>query len=131
MKAENGPFVAKMAPYLDPSPWPLKTPEMEMAKGGQAIGGNPGNLRGSISLPLAGPHASDAPKVSYGRQKSQKPFVVGISVGFLTVLMLLMGPWGSGRLTSALQRRRSNALYRSGSNPQLVRRPPVGRTTHP
>jgi hypothetical protein len=31
----------------------LKTPETEVAKGGQASGGNSGNLRGSISLLLA------------------------------------------------------------------------------
>ena len=54
MKAENGPFLEKMAPCVAPSPLPLKTPETEVAKGGQDIGRNPGNLRGSISVPLAG-----------------------------------------------------------------------------
>ena len=79
-----------MAPCVAPSPLPLKTPETEVAKGGQAIGGGPGNLRGSISLPLLGAHASDARKnISYGRQKSEKPTVVGISTGFLTFLTLL------------------------------------------
>ena len=90
MKAENGPFLEKMAPCVAPSPLPLKTPETEVAKGGQAIGGGPGNLRGSISLPLLGAHASDARKnISYGHQKSQKPTVVGISTGFLTFLTFL------------------------------------------
>ena len=43
----------KMAPCVAPSPLLLKTPEMEVAKGVQASGGNSGNLRGSISLLLA------------------------------------------------------------------------------
>ena len=42
-----------VAPCVAPSPLPLKTPETEVAKGGQAIGERPGNLRGSISLLLA------------------------------------------------------------------------------
>jgi hypothetical protein len=42
-----------MAPCVAPSPLLLKTPEMEVAKGVQASGGNSGNLRGSISLLLA------------------------------------------------------------------------------
>jgi hypothetical protein len=57
LKAGNGPFLEKMAPCVAPcvapSPLPLKTPETEVAKGGQAIGERPGNLRGSISLLLA------------------------------------------------------------------------------
>ena len=41
-------------------------------------------------MPLLGAHASDARKnISYGRQKSQKPTVVGISTGFLTFLTFL------------------------------------------
>jgi hypothetical protein len=66
---------------------------MEAANRVKAIGGNPGILRGSISLPLAGLNASGArQKYLPGRQKSQKPTVVGISTGFLTVLTLLTGP---------------------------------------
>ena len=42
-----------VAPCVAPSPLSLKTPETEVAKGGQASGGNSGNLRGSISLLLA------------------------------------------------------------------------------
>ena len=42
-----------VAPCVAPSPLSLKTPETEVAKGGQAIGERPGNLRGSISLLLA------------------------------------------------------------------------------
>ena len=42
-----------VAPCVAPSPLSLKTPETEAAKGGQASGGNSGNLRGSISLLLA------------------------------------------------------------------------------
>ena len=81
-----------MAPCVAPSPLPLKTPETEVVIQITAIGGGPGNLRGSISLPLLGAHASDARKnISYGRQKSQKPTVVGISTGFLTFLTLLTG----------------------------------------
>ena len=72
---------------------PLKTPEMEAANRVKAIGGNPGILSGSISLPLAGLNASDTQiNISDGRQKSQKPTVVSISTGFLTVLTLLTGP---------------------------------------
>ena len=90
MKAENGPFLEKMAPCVAPSPLPLKTPETEVVIQITAIGGGPGNLRGSISLPLLGVHASDARKnISYGRQKSEKPTVVGISTGFLTFLTFL------------------------------------------
>ena len=90
MKAENGPFLEKMAPCVAPSPLPLKTPETEVVIRSTAIGGGPGNLRGSISLPLLGAHASDARKnISYGHQKSQKPTVVGISTGFLTFLTFL------------------------------------------
>ena len=59
LKAENGPFLEKSAPNAAPSPLPLKTPEMEAANRVKAIGGNPGILRGSISLPLAGLNASD------------------------------------------------------------------------
>ena len=55
MKAENGRFRVKTAPNAAPSPSPLKTPEMEAANRVKAIGGNPGILSGSISLPLAGP----------------------------------------------------------------------------
>jgi hypothetical protein len=92
LKAENGPFLEKMAPCVAPSPLPLKTPETEVVIQITAIGGGPGNLRGSISLPLLGVHASDARKnISYGRQKSQKPTVVGISTGFLTFMTLLTG----------------------------------------
>ena len=82
-----------MAPCVAPSPVPLKTPETEVAKGGQDFGGNPGNLRGSISLLLAGLNASDAQRnISDGWKKSQKPAVAGISTGFLTFLTLLTGP---------------------------------------
>ena len=85
-----------MAPCVAPSPVPLKTPETEVAKGGQDFGGNSRNLRGSISLLLAGLNASDAQRnISDGRKKSQKPAVAGISTGFLTFLTfltLLTGP---------------------------------------
>ena len=93
MKAENGRFRVKTAPNAALSPLLLKTPEMEAANRVKAIGGNPGILSGSISLPLAGLNASDTQiNISDGRQKSQKPTVVSISTGFLTVLTLLTGP---------------------------------------
>ncbi len=93
LKAENGPFLEKTAPNTALTPVPLKTPEMEVAKGVQAIGVNPENLRGSISVPQASFNASDAHQKYFSRrQKSQKSTVVGISTGFLTSLMLLTGP---------------------------------------
>ena len=62
----------KTAPNAAPSPLSLKSPEMEADKEVKAIGVNPGILRGSISVPLAGLNASDVQKnISDGRSANQ------------------------------------------------------------